>query len=374
MGMTASHELLPLVDLKRQYATIQPEIQQAINRVLENSDFIMGQAVGDFEAQFAAFCGAKHTIGVASGTAAILLVMHALGIGPGDEVITVGHTFIATVEPIVSLGAKPVLVDVDPDYFTLDPARLEAAITPHTRAIMPVHLYGQCADMGEIMRIAEKHHLPVIEDAAQAHGASFRGHQAGTLGKAACFSFYPGKNLGAYGDAGAITTNDDELAARVRRLRNHGRKDKYEHIESGYGERLDTLQAAILQVKLAQLASWNSKRRDLADCYTEMLENIPGLQTPSVRPGSEHVFHLYVVRHSQRDALIDHLKQHKIQSGVHYPIPLHLQPAFKQLGYAEGAFPITEQLAKTIISLPIFPEMTEGELMRVCDAIRSFVW
>jgi dTDP-4-amino-4,6-dideoxygalactose transaminase len=370
-----SHEntsTLPLVDLKRQYATIKPEIQQAMDAVLEQTDFIMGHAVSEFETQFAAFCGAKYAIGVASGTAAIQLVLHALGIGPGDEVITVGHTFIASAEPIISMGAKPVFVDVEPEYFTLDPAKLEAAITAHTKAIMPVHLYGQPADLAPIQEIAARHHIPIIEDAAQAHGAFYQGQKIGAISTATCFSFYPGKNLGAYGDAGAITTNDDQLAARVRRLRNHGRKDKYEHLEPGYGERIDTLQAAILQVKLPHLADWNERRRHWAAYYDEALANLPELKLPSVRTGCEHVYHLYVVRHPRRDMLMEHLKNAGIQTGVHYPIPLHLQPAFKNMGLKRGDFPVTEALADSVLSLPIFPEMTEAEASRVSEAIHQF--
>jgi dTDP-3-amino-3,4,6-trideoxy-alpha-D-glucose transaminase len=371
MSLQANHTL-PLIDLKRQYETIKPEIQQAINTVLEQTDFIMGQAVGDFEAQFATFCGAKYAVGVASGTAAIHLVLHALGVGAGDEVITVGHTFIASAEPIISMGAKPVFVDVEPDYFTLDPAKLEAAITPRTKAIMPVHLYGQPADLASIQKIAERYRIPIIEDAAQAHGAVYRGQKIGAISIATCFSFYPGKNLGAYGDAGAITTNDDQLAARVRRLRNHGRKDKYEHLEPGYGERLDTLQAAILRVKLTHLADWNERRRYWAAYYDEALGSFPELQIPAVRPDCEHVYHLYVIRHPRRDALMVHLKNAGIQAGVHYPIPLHLQLAFKDLGLRRGDFPVTEALAESVLSLPIFPEMTEAEANRVSEAIRQF--
>ena len=363
---------LPLVDLQRQYDTIRPEIQQAIDKVLQRSDFILGQAVDDFEAAFASFCGVRHVIGVASGTAAIHMVLCALDIKTGDEVITVPHTFVATAEPIVYCGARPVFVDVHPEDFTLDPDKLEDAITPRTRAIIPVHLYGQCANMEPILETAWRHDIPVIEDAAQAQGATYHGSRAGSLALAGCFSFYPGKNLGAYGDAGAVTTNDAELAQRVHRLRNHGRVDKYEHLEVGYGERLDTLQAAILQVKLSKLLAWNELRRRWADCYREALSDIPDVQLPRALPQNGHVYHQFVIRTRRRDALAEHLKRHGIQTGIHYPIPLHLQPAFRDLGYTRGAFPVAERLADTVLSLPLFPEMTESEVLLVADTVRSF--
>ncbi|MBN1309940.1 MAG: DegT/DnrJ/EryC1/StrS family aminotransferase [Anaerolineae bacterium] len=369
--MSTSPDKLPLVDLHRQYETIRPEIQAAVNSVLERTDFIMGKAVSEFEAAFAAFCGAKHAIGVASGTAAIHLALHALDVEAGDEVITVPNTFIATTEPIISLGAKPVFVDVDPERFTLDPPKLEDAITPKTRAIIPVHLYGQCADMDPILEIAGRHGIPVVEDAAQAHGATYHGRKAGTMGIMGCFSFYPSKNLGAYGDAGGLVTDDPVLAERIERLRNHGRKDKYEHLESGYGERLDTLQAAILKVKLAHLAKWNERRQYLAECYNHALTDIPKLLLPKVSDECKHVFHLYVVRHPQRDVLQAHLKKQGIHSGIHYPIPLHLQPAYQDLGYAKNSFPVAEMLAEHILSLPLFPEMLEGDVERVAGAIRK---
>lgn len=362
------------VDLKRQYASIQPEMDEAIHGVLQRTDFIMGKPVEEFEKAYAAFSGAKHCIGLASGTAAIHLALAALNIGPGDEVITVSHTFIASAEPVVYLGAKPVFVEVEPDYFTLDPAKLEAAITPKTKAILPVHIYGQCADMAPILEIAARHNIPVIEDAAQAQGSKYHGNTAGTLGLAACFSFYPGKNLGAYGDAGALTTNDDALAERVRRIRNHGRqpKLKYEHFEVGYGERLDTLQAAVLKVKLSYLADWNEKRRWVAARYNSELEGIPGLKLPPLRPGCEHIYHQYVLRTEQRDALGSYLQGKGIHTGVHYPMPLHLQPAFKYLGYKAGDFPVTEKLASTVLSLPMFAELTEDEMGYIIQNVRDF--
>lgn len=370
--MSSVKTALPLVDLARQYESIKPEIQAAINRILENTDFIMGRDVSEFETEFAAFSRVEHAIGVASGTAAIHLVLYALGVGPGDEVITVPHTFIATIEPIFWLGARPVFVDVHPEYFTLDPAKLEAAITPRTKAIMPVHLYGQCAQMDAIREIATRYGIPVIEDAAQAQGACYKGQTAGTLGAAACFSFYPGKNLGAYGDAGAITTNDPDFAERVRRLRNHGRMSKYEHIEIGFAERIDTLQAAILRVKLEHLDAWNERRRQIAALYDRGLSEIPSIKMPSVNPDCMPIYHLYVIQHPHRDALAAHLKEQGIQTGVHYPVPLHLQPALRDIGYQPETFPITEFLASSILSLPIFPEMHDADVEMVVNSIQEF--
>jgi dTDP-4-amino-4,6-dideoxygalactose transaminase len=291
---------IPLVDLKAQYRTIEPEIQAAMTKVLESTGFIMGAEVYEFERQFAAFCGAEHAIAVSSGTSAIHLSLRALGVGPGDEVITIPHTFFATAEAVIHSGARPVFVDVEPDFFTLDPGRLEAAITARTRAILPVHLYGQCAEMEPILAIAGKYGIPVIEDAAQAHGAKYKDQKAGTIGKAACFSFYPGKNLGAFGDAGAVTTNDAEFADKVRRSRDHGRKDKYVHLEVGYGERLDTLQAAILLVKLNRISGWNARRQSLANLYQEYLADLTELTLPLVRVPDWAFLHRYLIPVGER--------------------------------------------------------------------------
>ena len=362
---------VPLVDLAAQYAAIRPEVDQAIQAVLDATDFIMGPAVKRFEADFAAYCQAAHCVGVASGTAALELVLRAVGVGPGDEVITVAHTFIATAEAITAVGARPVFVDIDPCTYNLDPARLSAAITPTTRAIMPVHIYGQPADMDGIRAIAAAHHLAVIEDAAQAHGATWNGVTAGGLGQAACFSFYPGKNLGAYGDAGAVVTNDAAIAEQVRLLRNHGRRSKYLHEVKGYGERLDTLQAAVLAAKLPHLPAWTAARRRLAARYDALLADLP-VERPVVAPAAEPVWHLYVLRCGQRDALLEHLNRAGIGAGVHYPVPLHLQPAYADLGYAPGALPVTETVAATCLSLPIYPEMTEGQQDHVVAEIRRF--
>ncbi|MCL4490165.1 MAG: DegT/DnrJ/EryC1/StrS family aminotransferase [Chloroflexi bacterium] len=362
---------IPLVDLKAQYRTIQPEIDAAMQRVVGNTSFILGKEVAEFEKNFAAFCGASHCVGTDSGTAALHLALLICGIQPGDEVITTTHTFIATAEVISLVGARPVFVDIDPTTYNLDPNLLERAITPRTRAIIPVHLYGQPAEMDPILDIARRHNLRVIEDAAQAHGAEYRGRRTGTMGDVACFSFYPGKNLGAYGDAGALVTNDEKLAEHARMLRDHGRRDKYKHQIVGYGYRLDALQAAILGAKLPHLDAWNARRREIADCYTELLTNtdlVPPYVPPHVRP----VFHLYVVRAKNRDGLQAHLKAQGIEAGIHYPIPLHLQPVYESLGYKLGDFPQTEKAANEILSLPMYPELTEPQIYQIVGAIKEF--
>jgi dTDP-4-amino-4,6-dideoxygalactose transaminase len=366
--------VVPLVDLKAQYQTIQPEIDSAVARVIAHTGFIGGQEVKDFEAAFAAYQRTTHCVGVASGTAALFLVLKALGIGKGDEVITSPHTFIATVEAILQAGAAPVFVDIDPVTFNLDPNQIEAAITPRTKAIMPVHLYGQIADMDAIMAIAQRHGLRVIEDAAQAHGAELNGKRAGAWGDAACFSFYPGKNLGAYGDGGAVCTNDPALADRVAKLRDHGRTSKYEHDLVGYGERLDALQAAILRAKLPHLDAWNDARRRHAGWYDQALHNLPGVCTPAQMPGARHVYHIYCIAVSgDRDALLKGLNQGGVGAGVHYPVPLHMQPALRFLGYEPGAFPHTERAAASIISLPIYPEMTTEQASLVVETLASLL-
>jgi len=364
---------IPLVDLHAQYETLKPEIDAAIQRVIDKTAFILGPEAKQFEENFARFCNVKHAIGLDSGTAALHLAMMALNIGAGDEVITTAHTFIATSEPIALLGARPVLVDIDPRTYNLDPQKLEAAITPRTKAIIPVHLYGQPAEMDVIMDIARKHNIPVIEDAAQAHGATYRNHSVGTFGLLTCFSFYPGKNLGAYGDAGALVTNDDELNHKIRMLRDHGRTSKYEHEISGYGFRLDGIQAAVLDVKLKHLPAWNAARRAHADYYTELLSNVDAsIVTPYEPAHVQAVYHLYVIRTRQRDELLQYLKERDIEAGIHYPVPLHMQPVYKNLGYQQGAFPATEQAAQEILSLPIYPELTHAQMERVVETMREF--
>lgn len=365
------NERIPLVDLRAQYESIRPAIDTAVQQVFESASFIMGPAVRRFEAGFAEACGVAHCVGVSSGTAALTLALRALGVGAGHEVITVAHTFIATAEAICAVGARPVFVDIDPHHYTLDPAQLPAAITPSTRAVIPVHLYGQPAGMAQINEIAAAYGLAVIEDAAQAHAATWQQRKVGGLGHMACFSFYPGKNLGAFGDAGAVTTNDPAVAEQVRLLRNHGRRDKYLHEQIGYGERLDTLQAAILAAKLPHLADWTYARRRLAARYSSLLAEC-GVTLPAVAPGVEPAWHLYVIRTPRRDDLLAYLKQQGVEAGVHYPIPLHLQPAFAQLGLRAGALPVTEAVAATCLSLPLYPEMSDAQQDRVVGLVRQF--
>lgn len=366
-------EKIPLVDLKAQYAAIRPAVDSAIQDVVDSTAFIMGPQVKAFEQAFAAYCRAAHCVGVASGTAALELALRAYGIGPGDEVITVAHTFIATAEAISSVGARAVFVDIDPLTYTMDPAALEAAVTPATRAVIPVHIYGQLAAPADIQAVADRRSLIVIEDAAQAHGATWRGRRAGVLGQAACFSFYPGKNLGAYGDAGAVTTDDAAVAERVRLLRNHGRHSKYLHEIKAYGERIDTLQAAILSAKLPYLDQWTAQRRRLAARYSELLADCE-VVLPYVAPESEPAWHLYVIRTPRRDALLEHLNRHGIGAGVHYPVPLHLQPAYADLGYRRGDLPVTEEVADTCLSLPLYPEMTDAQQDSVMAAVKEFLF
>lgn len=362
---------IPLVDLKAQYRAIRPEIDVAMQRVVDNTAFILGKEVETFESAYAKFCQVKHCVGMDSGTAALHLALIICGVKPGDEVITTTHTFVATAEVVSVIGAKPVLVDVDPRTYNIDPNVVERAITPRTRAIIPVHLYGQPAEMDPILEIARKHNLRVIEDAAQAHGAEYRGRRAGTMGDVACFSFYPGKNLGAYGDAGALVTNDAELAERARMLRNHGRVSKYEHQIVGYGYRLDALQAAILGAKLPHLDAWNARRREIADYYTELLTNTD-LVTPYCPPHITPIYHIYAVLSKHRDALQKHLKARGIETIIHYPIPLHLQPVYQSLGYKRGDFPIAERVADEELSLPMYPELTDGQVQQIVDAVREF--
>ncbi|MGD1277045.1 MAG: DegT/DnrJ/EryC1/StrS family aminotransferase [Tepidisphaeraceae bacterium] len=363
---------VPFVDLSALHASCETEIRQAIDRVIAGGDFILGQELRDFEAQFAAFCGAACAVGVDSGISSLELALRALGVGPGDEVITVSHTFIATVSSISFTGARPVFVDVSPDTCTMDPSKIEPAITPRTKAILPVHLYGQAADMDSILDIARRHHLLVIEDAAQAHGARYRGQRVGTLGDAGCFSFYPAKNLGAFGDGGMLLTNNPDLAEKVRMLRNYGQREKYHHVFLAYNRRLDTLQAAILRVKLAHLDAWNAARRAAAAHYDRRLSRLDRLVLPKVGPQRDHVYHLYVIQHPSRDALAAHLQRNGVSTGLHYPIPVHLQDCYQSLGIGRGALPVTESLASRVLSLPMFPTMTPQQIERVCGLIEEF--
>jgi dTDP-4-amino-4,6-dideoxygalactose transaminase len=365
------NNIIPVVDLKAQYSTIKPEVDAAIQRVLESTGFIGGPEVRSFEDAFARLVGAEAAVGVASGTAALHLALLACGIGPGDEVITTPFTFYATAEAINQAGATPVFGDIAPDTYNLDPTRIEAAITPRTRAIIPVHLYGQSADMDDILAIARQHGLRVIEDAAQAHAAEHRGRRCGSLGDLACFSFYPSKNLGCYGDGGMVTGSDPALLSRIRRLRDHGRVGKYEHVALGWGSRLDALQAAILGAKLPHLERWTEQRRAAAARYTDLLAGLE-VVTPTERPYNRHVYYCYVIRSPRRDALAAHLAAQDIDTIVHYPIPMHLQPAYRGLGLGPGTYPVAEAAAAQVLSLPMFPEITPEQQARVADAVRTF--
>jgi dTDP-4-amino-4,6-dideoxygalactose transaminase len=366
---------IPFVDLKAQYASIQDELVPKLVEVLGSTSFITGKAAQEFEVAFAQYCGVRHAIGVANGTDAITLALKSLGIGSGDEVITAANTFIATAEAIVHAGARPVFVDNDPQIYTIDAEQIEAAITSRTKAIIPVHLYGQPADMDPIREMAQKHGLYVVEDAAQAHGAEYKGHKAGSMGHVACFSFYPAKNLGAYGDAGAVATNDDLIALTVRKLRDHGGIAKYEHDLVGYNSRLDTLQAAVLLVKLKYLDQWNQMRQSNAQIYHQLLSKIPGIATPRVLEGLAHIYHLYVIRLEQgnRDELRQYLQDRGIQTGIHYPKPVHLTNAFAHLDYREGDFPVAEDGAKKVLSLPMYPELTREQIEYVAHEMERFI-
>jgi dTDP-4-amino-4,6-dideoxygalactose transaminase len=361
---------IPLVGLFDQYQDIKPEIDAAIESIIARSAFVGGDEVRKFEAEFAEYCETKTCVGVGNGTDAIYLTLRAMGIGAGDEVITVAHTFIATSEAISNTGAVPVFIDIKNDTMLMDPALIEQAITARTRAIIPVHLYGQPCDLDAIMDIAERHGLKVIEDAAQAHGARWRGRRAGSIGDAGCFSFYPGKNLGAFGDAGAVVSDDEDLIERVRMLANHGRLEKYTHKIEGVNSRLDGMQAAILRVKLRHLDQWNERRRKHADFYFETLGG-GDLRLPATDGRAEPVWHLFVVRVSDRDALQQQLKDNGIATGVHYPVPLHLQPACEYLGVSPGSLPVTETVAAEVVSLPMYPELTTAQLERIANAVTA---
>jgi dTDP-3-amino-3,4,6-trideoxy-alpha-D-glucose transaminase len=363
--------MIPLVDLKKQYATIKDEMDAAVTHVLEGGWYILGEQVTAFEQEFATYCDVAHAVGVGSGTDALHLALAACGVGPGDEVITVPHTAVATVAAIELAGARPVLVDIDPVRYTLDPDRLEAAITPCTRAVIPVHIYGCPADLGPIMEIAHQHNLFVVEDCAQAHGAGYRGRPVGSWGHLAAFSFYPTKNLGACGDGGIVITNDQGLAEQVRLLRQYGWRERYISSLKGLNSRLDELQAAILRVKLRHLEEWNERRRLLARLYNERLAG-SGVIIPHEPEDAAHVYHLYVVRHPRRDELQAFLREQGIGSLIHYPVPVHLQPAYRDLGHQAGAFPSAEAAAREVLSLPLYPELCEEEAAMVADTVIAF--
>ncbi len=368
---------VPLLDLKAQHAALREELRAAVDRVFDSQQFILGEDVRLLEAELARYTRAAHAVGCASGSDALLLALLALDIGQGDEVITTPFTFFATASAITRVGARPRFVDIEPRTYNLDPAQLEAAANERTRALLPVHLYGQCAEMNPILEFAARRGLHVIEDAAQAIGAEDRGRGAGSMGAVGCFSFYPTKNLGAAGEAGLLTTNDDALASRLRRLRVHGGETEYHHREVGLNSRLDTLQAAVLRVKLPHLDDWSQARRDRAAVYTRLISEA-GLDEfvtpPFVRPDAQHIFHQYVIRvpSTRRDALIEHLKANGVGTKIYYPIPLHLQECFRDLGYRAGEFPESERAALETLALPIFPELTQDQQRYVVETIRRF--
>ncbi len=364
---------VPFLDLKAQYASIRNEIATGLQEVLDNTAFAGGPFVKKFEKDFASFCQCELAIGVGSGTAAIWMALMALGVGKGDEVITTTNTFIATAEAISFCGAQPVFIDIDEQTYNMNPELLEDAITPKTRAIIPVHLYGQMADMDPIMKIARKHELFVIEDACQAHGAEYKGRRAGSIGDAGCFSFYPGKNLGAYGEAGAVVTNNAELAERICMLRDHGQSEKYYHSIIGWNARMDGFQGAVLSVKLKHLPAWNEARRENAQLYSDFLAGVDDIITPAEAAHARHIYHIYAVCVQNRDKLISTLAEKDIDCGIHYPIPIHLQDAYRFMGYKEGSFPIAEKCADELVSLPMFPELTQEQIERVSDEIKSFL-
>jgi dTDP-4-amino-4,6-dideoxygalactose transaminase len=368
-GMTP----VPMVDLRAQLARIRPEVDAALARVLETTQFIHGEDCARLEEEFAAYCGAGQAVAVANGTDALILALRAYGLRPGDEVVTVANTFIATGEAILLNGARPVFVDVDPDTFTMDPRALEAALTPRTRLVLPVHLYGHPAPMAAINRIAAERGLPVLEDAAQAHGAEEAGRRAGSLGHAACFSFYPAKNLGAYGDAGMVVSSDASFIARVRQMANHGAgAHRYDNLVVGTNSRLDTLQAAILRIKLRHLPQWDVERRERVLAYSEALRDVPGLRLPREREGARSAWHLFTIRVPERDALQAHLQARGIASAVHYPRPIHLQPAMAEAGGKAGDLPVSEQLSREVLSLPLYPELPLAEVRRIAAEVGSF--
>lgn len=362
---------IAFVDLKRQYNSIKTDIDKAISKILDSAEFILGSETEKFEEEFAKFIGINYAVGVGSGTAALELGLRALGIGDGDEVITPVNSFIASSFSINLVGAKPILVDCREDTFNIDIEKAENLITPKTKAIMPVHLYGQVADMEGVLKLARKYGLLVVEDACQAHGASFKGQKAGSFGQMAAFSLYPGKNLGGYGDGGIVTTNNKVIAEKINMLRNFGQKEKYKHIFLGENNRLDNLQAGILRVKLRHLEKWNNKRLKNAIIYNNLLKKTPVI-TPQIFPGYKHAFHLYVIRSKKRNELMKYLLSKGISIVMHYPIPIHLQPAYKNLGYKKGDFPIAEMLSEEILSLPMFPEIKEEEIKYVCREIENF--
>lgn len=366
-----NNQAVPYLDLAAQMRPLRKEIDAVIARTLDNCSFCLGPDVAQFEKDFAAYCGAKEAVAMNSGTSALHIAMRLLDIGPGDEVITTPCTFVATSWAISYVGARPVYVDIEDATFNLDPSRVERAITPRTKAILPVHLYGHPFDIDPFLEISRKHRIPLVEDAAQAHGATYKGKMIGAFGVMSCFSFYPGKNLGAYGEGGALLTNDAALAARARALREHGSTTRYYHDEVGYNYRMEGIQGAVLGVKLKHLPAWTNERRRVAKRYSELLANTP-LQLPAQADYAQSAWHLYVVRHPERDALKKHLESKKIGCALHYPLSLHLQKAYADLGHKAGDFPIAEKAARECLSLPIYPELSDEQIQRVAGAIREF--
>ncbi len=364
-------EKVPFLDLKAHHAPHRAEFDQAIGEVIDSGAFAGGPVVAEFESEFAAFCGTRHASGVGNGTDALWLALLACGIGPGDEVITVPNTFMATAEAITYAGAKPVFIDVDERTYTMDPNLLEGARTPRTRAIIPVHLFGQVADMDPILSFGRKHGLFVIEDAAQAHGAEYKGHKAGSIGDVGCFSFYPGKNLGAFGEAGAVVTSDDKLQEKIRILREHGQVRKYYHSMVGWNCRMDGIQAAILRIKLRYLDQGNQRRRTHASHYSRLFQGLEEVGLPFEADYGRHVFHIYPIRVPERSEIMRLLQEKGIGCGVHYPVPIHLQEAYRGLGYGEDAFPVSERTCAEFISLPMFPELTERQVQLVVESVRE---
>ncbi|MFC1729235.1 DegT/DnrJ/EryC1/StrS family aminotransferase [candidate division KSB1 bacterium] len=363
---------VPFNDLKREYLSIKQEIDAAIREVIDNTAFIKGKYLNKFEEEFAAYCNTRYAVGASSGTTALHLAMEGFGIGKGDEVITVSHTFIGTTEPISHAGADITFIDIDPKTYTMNPSLIEALITSKTKAIVVVHLYGQMADMEAILKIARKHDLIVIEDAAQAVGARFNGNGPGFYGNAACFSFYPGKNLGAYGDGGAVVTSDEAAAMKMKMLADHGRLSKYLHDTEGYNYRLDSLQAAVLGVKLKYIDEWNGKRREVASFYNEHLKDLD-MVLPEVAHNAEHIYHIYCVQVKDREFIQKRLKEKGVSSGIHYPVPLHLQPAYAHMNLGRGSLPETEQCVDLIMSLPIFPFITADELEHTAATLHGIL-
>lgn len=375
-------EMIPFVDLSKQYHSIRREIDRAISKVLNRGRFILGEELFSLEEEFARYCNTKYAVGVGSGTEALHLSLLACGVEPGDEVITVPNTAVPTISAICFANARPLFVDIDPETYTMNPGELDKCLkerfgnngprlTGKPKAIIPVHLYGHPADMDPIVEVARKYGLKVVEDACQAHGAEYKGRKVGSMGEAGCFSFYPTKNLGAYGDGGMVVTNDGEMARELRRLRNYGEERKYHNVIKGFNSRLDEIQAAILRVKLLHLDKWNKARRSYAGLYNRLLQKSP-VTTPVERDYAKHVFHLYVIRARPRDKMREWLKGKGIATGIHYPTPVHFQPAYRDLGYNKGAFPVAEEYAREILSLPLHPDLTEDEIKSVIQAVKDF--